>query len=302
MKPRGWALVLFHVATLAVIIVLFSHGRPVSFTGSCKEAPRLQPRPRTNPSCWPCHEMELKVVAGNETKVLLHDLPDVIAESDVPGFLAQYGYKAKSASEWFQWKDLPALTLHVCGHTKVDGHMFYDVKCALAEPGNWHSPYLSWRSLRRLCHLREGLHDPVKRSLGTAYREVFGNASFASSLHLPGTSARLNSWFQKLSGCLNRKEMSPALTAAALQLLGAPDAAEAAETWLQQRRPRLRMQANTYRNLLKALMVAQKLRPRAPLRHPMLPAWTTWMSPKTASIRSARILSRKLQMLMRTGP
>lgn len=47
------------------------------------------------------HEMELKVVAGNETKVLLHDLPDVIAESDVPGFLAQYGYKAKSASEWF---------------------------------------------------------------------------------------------------------------------------------------------------------------------------------------------------------
>lgn len=106
--------------------------------------------------------------------------------------------------------------------------MFYDVKCALAEPGNWHSPYLSWRSLRRLCHLREGLHDPVKRSLGTAYREVFGNASFASSLHLPGTSARLNSWFQKLSGCLNRKEMSPALTAAALQLLGAPDAAEAA--------------------------------------------------------------------------
>lgn len=128
----------------------------------------------------------------------------------------------------FQWKDLPALTLHVCGHTKVDGHMFYDVKCALAEPGNWHSPYLSWRSLRRLCHLREGLHDPVKRSLGTAYREVFGNASFASSLHLPGTSARLNSWFQKLSGCLNRKEMSPALTAAALQLLGAPDAAEAA--------------------------------------------------------------------------
>lgn len=33
------------------------------------------------------------------------------------------------------------------------------------------------------------------------------------------------------------------------QLLGAPDAAEAAETWLQQRRPRLRMQANTYRNV-----------------------------------------------------
>ena len=103
-----------------------------------------------------------QVVAGNETKVLLHDLPDVIAESDVPGFLAQYGYKAGYFVECtahknlhappegacagsaldqcprasvlkvskslcrprvhpngFQWKDLPALTLHVCGHTKA---------------------------------------------------------------------------------------------------------------------------------------------------------------------------------------
>lgn len=174
------------------------------------------------------YETELKVIAGNETPVLLQDLPGVVAESDVPSFLAPYGYKAKSATEWFNWKDLPVLSLQVCGHSKVDGHMFYDVKCTLAEPGRWHSPYLSWRSLRRLCHLREGLHDRVKQTLGTAYRDVFANSPFASSLHLPGTSARLNSWFQKLSACLNRKEMPPSLAAAALQLLGAPDAAEAA--------------------------------------------------------------------------
>ena len=40
------------------------------------------------------NETELKVVAGNETPVLLQDLPSSLAESDVPSFLAQYGYKA----------------------------------------------------------------------------------------------------------------------------------------------------------------------------------------------------------------
>lgn len=34
------------------------------------------------------------MVAGNETPVLLHDLPSALAENDVPTFLAQYGYKA----------------------------------------------------------------------------------------------------------------------------------------------------------------------------------------------------------------
>eukprot|EP00434_Breviolum_minutum_P002796 symbB.v1.2.002457.t1/scaffold99.1/size346285/13 len=218
------------VAALLLAICLWQS----TFVGPYKEAPRIEERLRM--ACTACaggmpnagYDSELKVIAGNETPVLLHDLPSVIAESDVPSFLAPYGYKAKNATEWFSWKDLPELTLQVCGHTKVDGHMLYDVKCTLAEPGRWHSPYLSWRTLRRLCHLREGLHDRVKQTLGTEYREVFASSPFASSLHLPGTSARLNSWFQKLSACLNRKEMPPFLAAAALQLLGAPDAAEAA--------------------------------------------------------------------------
>lgn len=51
-----------------------------------------------------------------------------------------------------------------------------------------HTPYLSWRSLRRLCHLRTGLHDPVKHALGSSYREKFG-VNFASSFHLPGVAA-----------------------------------------------------------------------------------------------------------------
>eukprot|EP00439_Symbiodinium_sp_Y106_P076244 s3271_g15.t1 len=106
---------------------------------------------------------ELKVVAGNESPVLLRDLPATLTSSDLQPFLESYGYQAKSPSEWCSWKPLPELALRVCGHTKVDGHMYYDVTCALSEPGKWHSPYLAWRTLRRLCHLREGLHDPVKK-------------------------------------------------------------------------------------------------------------------------------------------
>eukprot|EP00439_Symbiodinium_sp_Y106_P002131 s4323_g1.t1 len=64
--------------------------------------------------------------------------------------------------------------------------------------------------------------------LGSSYGKTFSGARFASQLHAPGTSARLNSWFQRLARCLNKKEMPPSIAAATLQLLGAPDAAEAA--------------------------------------------------------------------------
>ncbi|CAJ1426914.1 unnamed protein product [Effrenium voratum] len=101
----------------------------------------------------------MAVVAGNETPVLLQDLPSALPDLvDVVGFLDPYGYKARSPLEWSEWKAVPELTLEVCGHSKVDGHTVYDVKCALAAPGCWHSPFLAWRSLRRLSHLQQAGH------------------------------------------------------------------------------------------------------------------------------------------------
>ncbi|CAJ1358146.1 unnamed protein product, partial [Effrenium voratum] len=83
-------------------------------------------------------ETDAKVVAGNETPVLLQDLPSALPDLvDVVGFLDPYGYKARSPLEWSEWKAVPELTLEVCGHSKVDGHTVYDVKCALAAPGCW---------------------------------------------------------------------------------------------------------------------------------------------------------------------
>ncbi|CAJ1426916.1 unnamed protein product [Effrenium voratum] len=45
---------------------------------------------------------------------------------------------------------------------------------------------------------------------------------------MPGTTARLNGWFRKLAAAASAKKVSPQLVATTLQLLGAPDAAEAA--------------------------------------------------------------------------
>jgi len=45
------------------------------------------------------------VIAGNETPVFLQDLPGVVAESDVPSFLAPYGYKAQHGKAFGRWSN-----------------------------------------------------------------------------------------------------------------------------------------------------------------------------------------------------
>ena len=47
----------------------------------------------------------MQVIAGNETPVLLQDLPGVVAESDVPSFLAPYGYKAQHGMTFGRWSN-----------------------------------------------------------------------------------------------------------------------------------------------------------------------------------------------------
>ena len=45
------------------------------------------------------------MIAGNETPVFLQDLPGVVAESDVPSFLAPYGYKAQHGKAFGRWSN-----------------------------------------------------------------------------------------------------------------------------------------------------------------------------------------------------
>eukprot|EP00931_Biecheleriopsis_adriatica_P043489 TRINITY_DN24868_c0_g1_i1.p1 TRINITY_DN24868_c0_g1~~TRINITY_DN24868_c0_g1_i1.p1 ORF type:complete len:372 (-),score=74.12 TRINITY_DN24868_c0_g1_i1:105-1220(-) len=83
-------------------------------------------------------------------------------------------------------------------------------------------PWLTWRAARRLAHLREGLHDSVKRQLGSSYETYFCRVPFAHRLRPSGTTARLDAWCGRLAYCISTKLVSPAVTAETLRLLGAP--------------------------------------------------------------------------------
>lgn len=167
--------------------------------------------------------------------VLLQELPETLLDSNaVLAFLEPYGYvannaRSKDSSSWWQGP-IPELSLQVTGHSKSAGHTYYHINCALANAGEWHSPYLEWRTGRRLAHLRQGLHDIVKRELVDVYRERFGDVHFAHAsgprqIAVPGTTGRLDKWSRRLALVINKKEAPPILVGSVLKCLGVPDAA-----------------------------------------------------------------------------
>eukprot|EP00413_Alexandrium_margalefii_P013792 CAMPEP_0204539100 /NCGR_PEP_ID=MMETSP0661-20131031/16487_1 /ASSEMBLY_ACC=CAM_ASM_000606 /TAXON_ID=109239 /ORGANISM="Alexandrium margalefi, Strain AMGDE01CS-322" /LENGTH=237 /DNA_ID=CAMNT_0051545699 /DNA_START=35 /DNA_END=744 /DNA_ORIENTATION=- len=166
---------------------------------------------------------------GTQAAKVLEELPQLLDRSKVLQFLETYGYIARDPHEWWE-SPLPELTLQVKGHEKVGKHSYYQVDCSLAKRGQWHSPYLSWRSSLRLSHFRAGLHDCVKRELGdVSYKQCFDGVHFAHRLAPNGTTARLDAWCRRLASTINAKQATPTLAAFALQLLGVPDSVASAE-------------------------------------------------------------------------
>ena len=66
-----------------------------------------------------------EVIAGNETPVLLNDLPEGITQSDVPGFLDKYGYKARPSNHSRLW-DAPTKPVNSAGQ---GGSCFFKGTC-----------------------------------------------------------------------------------------------------------------------------------------------------------------------------
>lgn len=112
----------------------------------------------------------------------------------------------------------PELRCGVNGHGKIGGHTYYYIDCVLAEFGHWHKPFLVWRSSQRLSRLR-AFHDPVKAELGSNYQKIFADAPFATRVHAPGTTRRLDLWCGRLAYCVNARLIRPALVATILQML-----------------------------------------------------------------------------------
>jgi len=155
------------------------------------------------------------------------ELPEPLADLDVPVFLRPYGYSATSHMSWGRQQP-PELAIQVSHHSTIGKHTYYHLECTLTrvrEP----EEKRAWKVSRRLAHLREGLHDPLKRALGSSYQTYFSGVHFAHHLRPSGTTSRLDSWCRRLAHCITAKLAPPEIAAAALRVLAAPTLAERSE-------------------------------------------------------------------------
>jgi len=146
----------------------------------------------------------------------------------VAPFLAAHGFPALDDSRWLPGPggDAPAplrpkLAVTVRGHEEAKGHTWYLLDCSLQ---GMSSEALNWQVSKRLEQLRDDLHDRLKTDMGQGYAERFASAPFAHKGGLPGTTARLQSWFEVLVTFVNGEAAcSPSLVAVLLGFLDAPE-------------------------------------------------------------------------------
>lgn len=187
--------------------------------------PAPSPSPPSSPSASPRSAVpsgSTQDTAGAEEVCAeeLKGVPEPLAPPDVPAFFLRHGFSAKATHEWGRGA-APEFRLQVTGHSAAGAHVRYRVECTLAgdQPARWVAH-------RRLAHLRAGLHDPIRKHLGSSYHTYFAGFPFAQHLRPSGTTARLDAWCQRLAQCISSKLVPPIAAAEALRLLGAPGAWE----------------------------------------------------------------------------
>jgi len=155
-------------------------------------------------------------------------LPPLIRDGVAP-YISAYGYRPKGDLSWEVPPGnktayaRPTLAIRVRQHIEAAKHTWYIVESTLRMEGGDRVPRLDWLAPRRLAHLRQHLHDPIKNTLGPdAYGRVFDGASFAHRLGLPGTTAQLHRWCNALVDCINTRTAPPLIVATTLHFLEAP--------------------------------------------------------------------------------
>lgn len=134
--------------------------------------------------------------------------------------LRPFGFLALNDDQWQAGCVHPQLTITVGGHAERDSHTFYVLLCQL-DRGNGVSSH-SWQVQHRLAHLRDQLHDRVKKDLGKSYAQHFGDAPFAKKGGFSGTTERLQKWLQALGSCITQGDAPPALVAHVMEFMEAP--------------------------------------------------------------------------------
>ncbi|CAE7602258.1 unnamed protein product, partial [Symbiodinium sp. CCMP2456] len=146
---------------------------------------------------------------------------------EVP-FLSVYGYKATDKHNWDKGHPMPSIQMSVDEHVEQAGNTWYLVQCSLrfvpgGEDGTGPAELLEWKAPRRLHHLRTDLHDRMKYFMEEDfYAKVFGETPFARHGGLPGTTARLRAWLERLAQAINQKEVPPEAAALVLLFFHAP--------------------------------------------------------------------------------
>jgi hypothetical protein len=141
-------------------------------------------------------------------------------------FLSNIGYEGFQRHGHIVWRNpveqQPELTITVNSHIEFGDHTQYAFVCKVNPRQGSSSSETSWKTLRRLKHLRSGVHDPVRRALGTRYKHYFGDTPFALHTAPAGTTARLHAWFGSVAKCINSAALPPMLVASTLRVLDAP--------------------------------------------------------------------------------
>jgi len=148
----------------------------------------------------------------------------------------------------------PRLQIALEGHEEDDGHTWYvinssvhrsDVKVAVQEEKETGQSTgvengvakaaedIEWIVKKRLCDLREQLHDRVKELMGPAYSAYFDGTHFARHGGLPGTTTRLRAWLVTLAECANSGALNAEIQAYVLRFLDAPVPEESDAALLQ---------------------------------------------------------------------
>lgn len=152
-----------------------------------------------------------------------HDGPCIA----IAAYLDPYGYSAEAPaadSKGHRWRVLPgsggsspSLSLTVEGHTEVDKHTLYKVRCRI-EGGQG---LIVWNTSHRLVQIREGLYHPAVAGLAS-YSKLFSQTPFARHGGPRGTTARLVKWLGRLAECVNQGAIHPELLALVLSFFQAP--------------------------------------------------------------------------------
>eukprot|EP00746_Dinoflagellata_sp_MGD_P069874 gnl/MRDRNA2_/MRDRNA2_28589_c0_seq1.p1 gnl/MRDRNA2_/MRDRNA2_28589_c0~~gnl/MRDRNA2_/MRDRNA2_28589_c0_seq1.p1 ORF type:complete len:527 (+),score=76.84 gnl/MRDRNA2_/MRDRNA2_28589_c0_seq1:111-1583(+) len=135
---------------------------------------------------------------------------------DAVTYLESYGFHGVPGGV-----DWPRLEIQVHGHNEMSAHTWYNIQCVLIRPG---MASADWHTSKRLMQLREGLRNMLRAELGKEkMEELFASTPFARRGGLPGTTALLTTWCQKLAELISTGEIPLPVVAGVMRFLDAPE-------------------------------------------------------------------------------